>query len=119
MSVLARPKSSDKSLSHRRSRRSSLPGVARLRSVASGSGDPNVGSGDASAEGPATNASPAAPGAHASGDVPATSPQPVVHVDHAMSTLDQAVYTCECGFVFEAEVLTTVACPHCGCGQAW
>jgi rubrerythrin len=32
---------------------------------------------------------------------------------------DQAVYTCECGYVFEAMVSTSVACPHCGSAQAW
>jgi hypothetical protein len=32
---------------------------------------------------------------------------------------DQALYTCCCGFVFEAEVSTSVGCPHCGVAQAW
>ena len=32
---------------------------------------------------------------------------------------DQAVYTCSCGFVFEAHVSTSVGCPHCGGTQAW
>lgn len=32
---------------------------------------------------------------------------------------DQAVYTCQCGFVFEALVSTSVNCPHCGSTQAW
>ena len=32
---------------------------------------------------------------------------------------DRAMYTCTCGFVFEAEVSTSVACPHCGTAQAW
>jgi hypothetical protein len=31
---------------------------------------------------------------------------------------DQAVYTCECGFVFEALVSTSVDCPNCGGSQA-
>ena len=35
------------------------------------------------------------------------------------TSLDVATYQCECGFVFEAEVLTTVSCPHCGNAQAW
>ena len=34
-------------------------------------------------------------------------------------SLDVAVYTCVCGFVFEAPVLTSVGCPHCGGHQAW
>jgi hypothetical protein len=32
---------------------------------------------------------------------------------------DQAVYTCQCGYVFEAPVSTSVGCPHCGGTQAW
>jgi hypothetical protein len=32
---------------------------------------------------------------------------------------DSATYTCQCGYVFEALVSTTVDCPHCGDGQAW
>jgi predicted Zn-ribbon and HTH transcriptional regulator len=32
---------------------------------------------------------------------------------------DTALYTCSCGFVFQAPVTTSVACPHCGSGQAW
>ena len=32
---------------------------------------------------------------------------------------DQALYTCECGFVFKAAVSTSVGCPHCGGTQAW
>jgi hypothetical protein len=32
---------------------------------------------------------------------------------------DRAQYTCTCGYVFHADVSTSVACPHCGAGQAW
>jgi predicted Zn-ribbon and HTH transcriptional regulator len=32
---------------------------------------------------------------------------------------DQACYTCECGYVFQARVSTTVRCPHCRCQQVW
>ena len=32
---------------------------------------------------------------------------------------DHALYSCECGFVFEAAVSTSVGCPHCGGAQAW
>jgi hypothetical protein len=32
---------------------------------------------------------------------------------------DHATYTCTCGYVFQAKVSTSVACPHCGAGQAW
>jgi hypothetical protein len=43
----------------------------------------------------------------------------VQRVRAAGGPLDQACYTCECGYVFAASVSTTVACPHCGAGQAW
>jgi len=32
---------------------------------------------------------------------------------------DQALYRCECGYAFKAEVTTSVGCPHCGTHQAW
>jgi hypothetical protein len=32
---------------------------------------------------------------------------------------DSATYHCTCGYVFESPVSTSVACPHCGSGQAW
>ena len=31
----------------------------------------------------------------------------------------RALYTCECGYVFEAHVTTSVGCPHCARTQAW
>jgi hypothetical protein len=37
----------------------------------------------------------------------------------AVNPEDTALYRCLCGYVFEADVTTTVACPHCGAGQAW
>ncbi|HZE03778.1 MAG TPA: hypothetical protein VE127_01050 [Solirubrobacteraceae bacterium] len=37
----------------------------------------------------------------------------------AARSQDQAVYTCQCGYVFEAPVSTSVDCPHCGGAQAW
>ena len=40
-------------------------------------------------------------------------------VREAGGPLDQAQYTCSCGYVFDAAVSTTVACPHCGDQQAW
>jgi hypothetical protein len=33
--------------------------------------------------------------------------------------LDEASYTCDCGYVFAASVSTSVCCPHCGARQAW
>ncbi len=32
---------------------------------------------------------------------------------------DQALYRCECGVSFMAEVTTSIGCPHCGTRQAW
>ena len=32
---------------------------------------------------------------------------------------DLALYTCECGYAFKAEVTTSVGCPECGTHQAW
>ena len=32
---------------------------------------------------------------------------------------DAALATCPCGFAWPAAVTTSVACPHCGTGQAW
>jgi len=40
-------------------------------------------------------------------------------VREAGGPLDHAQYTCACGYVFDAAVSTTVACPHCGDNQAW
>jgi rubrerythrin len=43
----------------------------------------------------------------------------VQRVREAGGPIDRACYSCQCGFVFEAKVSTTVRCPHCGAGQAW
>jgi rubrerythrin len=32
---------------------------------------------------------------------------------------DVALYTCACGYAFEATVTACVGCPHCGADQAW
>jgi hypothetical protein len=32
---------------------------------------------------------------------------------------DRALYSCSCGFAFDALVSTSVGCPHCGSTQAW
>ena len=40
-------------------------------------------------------------------------------VRQAGGPIDEAVYTCCCGYLFSAAVSTTVACPHCGTDQAW
>lgn len=32
---------------------------------------------------------------------------------------DHALYSCSCGYAFDAPVSTSVDCPHCGDRQAW
>lgn len=32
---------------------------------------------------------------------------------------DSALYTCGCGYAFQATVTASVGCPHCGTDQAW
>jgi hypothetical protein len=43
----------------------------------------------------------------------------VMRVREAGGPLDEACYSCGCGYLFVASVSTTVLCPHCGAGQAW
>jgi hypothetical protein len=43
----------------------------------------------------------------------------VARVREAGGPVDEAAYSCECGYLFSAAVSTTVCCPHCGAGQAW
>jgi hypothetical protein len=51
---------------------------------------------------------------------PAPSPaEPEARVREAGGPEDNASYSCVCGLHFEAPVSTSVACPHCGAGQAW
>jgi hypothetical protein len=38
---------------------------------------------------------------------------------HGGASQDRALYTCHCGYVFDALVSTSVGCPHCGRTQAW
>ena len=32
---------------------------------------------------------------------------------------DRALFSCRCGMVFQAQVVASVRCPHCGEPQAW
>lgn len=45
--------------------------------------------------------------------------QPQVRERDAGGPDDRALYHCQCGFIFEAAVTTSVGCPHCGSAQAW
>jgi hypothetical protein len=67
-----------------------------------------------SAEPPAARrATPAKARAERSSD-PATQ-----RIREAGGPIDRAFYSCGCGYVFVAEVSTTVKCPYCQAGQAW
>jgi hypothetical protein len=44
---------------------------------------------------------------------------PEQRVRRAGGPEDRALYSCDCGYTFEAAVSTTVDCPHCGAEQAW
>jgi hypothetical protein len=48
-----------------------------------------------------------------------TSGESVRSKRHGGPPQDHALYHCQCGFMFEASVSTSVDCPHCGSGQAW
>ena len=43
----------------------------------------------------------------------------VDRVRSAGGPMDNAMYSCCCGYLFSAAVSTTVVCPHCGTDQAW
>jgi hypothetical protein len=51
---------------------------------------------------------------------PACSSDPATErIRKAGGPIDRAFYSCGCGYVFVAEVSTTVKCPYCQAGQAW
>ena len=53
---------------------------------------------------------------------PAPGPMAHPHQDRSRASggpIDNAQYTCSCGYVFSAAVSTSVTCPHCGTSQAW
>ncbi|MBV9338065.1 MAG: hypothetical protein JO262_14555 [Solirubrobacterales bacterium] len=59
-------------------------------------------------------------GEHGAGRLSAPSPSvPAREARHGGPSLDRALYTCECGYAFEAVVTTSVGCPHCTRTQAW
>jgi hypothetical protein len=69
-------------------------------------------------EAPAHVAAPPAP-RQETASKPMRQDTAVARVREAGGPIDNASYTCACGFVFAASVSTTVACPHCGAAQAW
>lgn len=60
-----------------------------------------------------------APPTRASRPIPHTCDLAVERVREAGGPLDEASYTCHCGYLFSAAVSATVVCPHCGSDQAW
>jgi hypothetical protein len=56
---------------------------------------------------------------HAEPAPAAAAVEPEALVREAGGPDDTETHSCECGYVFEAAVSTTVACPHCGASQAW
>jgi hypothetical protein len=62
---------------------------------------------------------PGAGPAAASDDATATRREQVADQRREPAPEDQAVYSCACGYVFQAAVSTSVGCPHCGGSQAW
>jgi len=67
----------------------------------------------------ARRGSEATPAAATPASTPLRADPDVQRVREAGGPMDQACYTCECGYLFHAPVSTTVHCPHCGVGQAW
>lgn len=107
MYVSARPKSSNKLPRGMRSRRLTRGGLHGIRPAAPAESPAGFDQSPGSPVEPTRKATPIA------GDEPART------VDNAGQSLDLASYSCECGYVFEAQVSTTVDCPHCGASQAW
>ena len=45
--------------------------------------------------------------------------QPLARAKRIGGPEDRALYSCQCGYAFKADVSTSVGCPHCGTAQAW
>lgn len=54
---------------------------------------------------------------------PAPLPEPIHPAERRLRDAggpdDRATYACQCGYLFEAPVSTTVSCPNCAAEQAW
>jgi hypothetical protein len=72
---------------------------------------------------PVTDAAPAEPAAPASAQRPPAPGEDDLFDERRLRASggpnDRAQYTCGCGYVWEADVSASVACPHCGASQAW
>jgi hypothetical protein len=58
------------------------------------------------------------PGAGEGQPVPCSDPA-TQRIREAGGPIDHGFYSCGCGYVFVADVSTTVKCPYCQAGQAW
>lgn len=50
---------------------------------------------------------------------PEVPPSPTRDQARVGAPQDRATYNCSCGYIFQADVTTSVGCPHCGCELAW
>lgn len=73
----------------------------------------------ATPERPAAPERPATPDRHAAETPDRPASAKARRRDRGGTPQDRAVYSCECGMVFEGHVSTSVGCPHCGRTQAW
>jgi hypothetical protein len=108
----------------RHGRRASIGATLRKRRIGHDRGGAHAS--DRTAQGPSGAPSTSRRDQHRAGVGPAREPSHDGHADPevervrcAGGPIDKAAYACECGYLFSAAVSTTVACPHCGAGQAW
>jgi hypothetical protein len=91
--------------------------IRRRRQGPTGRGQETVGAAGEATVGAARDATVGV-GGEAQAGPPSAAPSPTRRRE--LDPLqDQALYNCHCGFVFQAPVSTSVACPHCGGAQAW
>jgi hypothetical protein len=91
--------------------------IRRRRQGPAARGQETVGAGGEATVGAARDATVGV-GREAQAGLPSAAPSPTRRGELG-PLQDQALYNCQCGFVFKAPVSTSVACPHCGGAQAW
>ena len=96
-----------------RGARSGLTTALQARTSARRTGEPDS---RGHQDGPPRPAPPAASGL---GEDAPPRDLAVQRVRAAGGPMDHASYACGCGYLFQAAVSTTVACPHCQTTQAW
>jgi len=68
---------------------------------------------------PGHGTAPAEPGSAGEEQAPTSPLTPEARARQGGGPDDLAHYSCSCGYAFEAQVSTSVHCPHCGDPQAW